>query len=208
MGTGPAPDAIWTRYDGRARIARFIVIPMTFVLPLLLVAIKLGKGAAMNTAAIVMTSFIGVIAALLVGLAAIALYDHCSRGLHRLQGLVVDGAGLWWRHAGKMTLVPWMYVSAVGVGTEEFSGMSTTTLEVFLHPAPLPADLTRHLVTGEPLRPGLPAERLRYPLPTAVDRVRVSGAVQRFAPGLWAGVQHRRGGVRTAVGLLGMGWRG
>lgn len=207
MGPGPALDAVWTRYDGRARLVRFILIPTSFVMGLLVVVIQPAKGSSVGTTGIVVISLIGAVALLLVGLAAVAASDHCSRGLHRLEGLVVDGAGLWWRHSGKMTLVPWMYVAGVGLGTERVRGVSITTLEVFPHPVPLPADLTRHMATGEPLRPGLPTGRLRYPLPRPEDRTRVPGAVQRFAPSLWAGVQQRRGGARTVVGLLGIGWR-
>lgn len=79
----------------------------------------------------------------------------------------------------------------------------TTTLEVFLHPAPLPPDLTRHMETGEPLRPGLPAERLHYPLPNVQDRLLLTDAVQRFAPQVWAGARRRRGGILTVARLLG-----
>jgi len=116
------------------------------------------------------------------------------RGLHRLQNIALDASGLWWRCGGTDTLIPWSCIAGVGVewvGTYG-DGRVHTTLEVFLRDAELPSDLRCYLMSG-PAQAGLPAERLRYPFArNSRDHIEVRHAVERFAPGTWAGIRRAK----------------
>ncbi|HEY1176896.1 MAG TPA: hypothetical protein VGF17_12120, partial [Phytomonospora sp.] len=130
------------------------------------------------------------------------------RRRHRLPGVAVDAAGIWWLREERLRLVPWDRIGGVGVGylrEPKASGPIRTrnnfALEVFLREPELPSPyLSDWAVTEEPPRPGLPAERLRYVLLAGGDRHELHRAVARFAPGLWIGEYERRW---TRLGMFG-----
>ncbi|ALG10596.1 hypothetical protein AOZ06_30165 [Kibdelosporangium phytohabitans] len=123
---------------------------------------------------------------------------------HRLPGVAVDAAGVWWYRERAATLVPWPDIAGVGVGylrapAAAVAGGSSLgrrrnfAFEVFLRVPGLPARsvLRTWAATEPPPVPSLPADRLRFVVITGGDRHDLQAAVQRHAPRLWVGEYER-----------------
>jgi hypothetical protein len=132
---------------------------------------------------------------------------------HRLPGVAIDATGVWWYRDRGATPVPWPDIAGVGVGylrapTAAVVGGSSLghrkdfALEVFLRAPDLPDGAALHAwsATEPPPIPALPADRLRFAIPTGSDRHDLRAAVARHAPRLWVGEYERQW---TRLGTLG-----
>jgi hypothetical protein len=132
---------------------------------------------------------------------------------HRLPGVAVDAAGIWWYRDRRATLVPWPEIAGVGVGYLQAPAAAVVggsspgqrknlALEVFLHTPDLPAgSALRTWSATEPApAPTLPADRLRFVMPAGADRRDLHAAVERYAPRLWVGEYAREW---TRLGMFG-----
>ncbi|MFC4857217.1 hypothetical protein [Actinophytocola glycyrrhizae] len=160
-----------------------------------------------------------VIGGIVTGLFAVGLF-FCllaavmfSARRHRMPGLAIDAAGVWWYRDRHATLVPWPAVAGVGVGHLRAPAVAAVggsslrqpknhALDVFLVTPDLPAgSVLRAWSATEPApAPTLPADRLRFVLPTGGDRRELQAAVARYAPKLWVGEYERKW---TRLGMFG-----
>ena len=129
---------------------------------------------------------------------------------HRLPGVTVDAAGIWWYRDRRVDLVAWPEVAGVGISYLQAPSAAVASgsslgqrknfaLEVFLR-GPVPPALHSWAVTEPPPVPALPAGRLRFVLPAGRDRHDLQAAVARHAPARWAGEYVREW---TPLGMLG-----
>ena len=121
---------------------------------------------------------------------------------HRLPGVAIDAAGVWWHRDRAATLVPWPDIAGVGVGYLQAPAAAVVggsslgqrknlALDVFLRTTDLPSALRTWSATESPPIPTLPADRLRFILPTGGDGHDLHAAVERHAPRLWVGEYER-----------------
>jgi hypothetical protein len=132
---------------------------------------------------------------------------------HRLPGVAIDAAGVWWYRDRGATLVPWPDIAGVGVGYLKAPAVAVVggsslgqpkdfALEVFLRTPDLPENsaLRTWSVTEPAPVPTLPADRLRFAVPAGSDRRDLHAAVARHAPRLWVGEYERQW---TRLGMFG-----
>lgn len=199
--TAPATDAVWCRYGDRRHLVFVLVGVLVFAG---LTALGYNAFASgdfdTGTEKVIGGTITGFFAACLLFCAYAAAVLPSRR--HRLPGVAVDAAGIWWHRERHTTLVPWAGIAGVGIGhvraptAAVVAGASpgqrkNHALEVFLRTQ----DLTEHLRTWfatEPApNPALPAGRLRFVLPAGSDRHDLHAAVVRHAPRLWVGEYER-----------------
>ncbi|GIG68460.1 hypothetical protein [Phytomonospora endophytica] len=203
----PAPDAVWSRHGGRRHLLVLLLGVLLFaVLTALLVnAFATGDFADGGEKVIGGVLTVGCSLTLVMFIVAAVVMP---RRRHRLPGVAIDAAGIWWLREERLRLVAWSQISAVGVGflrPPKVSGPIRTrdnwAIEVFLRvPEPPSPYLSDWVVAEQPPRPGLPAERLRYVMFSGRDRHELRQAVARHAPESWIGEYERRW---TRLGVFG-----
>jgi hypothetical protein len=132
---------------------------------------------------------------------------------HRLPGVAIDAAGIWWYRDRRATLMPWPGIAGVGVSYLQAPAAAVASgsspgqrknfaPEVFPYNPDLPegSALRTWSATEPPPAHALPADRLRFVLPTGSDRDGLHAAVGRYAPQLWVGEYEREW---TPLGMLG-----
>jgi hypothetical protein len=205
----PAPDAVWSRFgDKRHLVVVFIGVLVFGGLTALGVNAFGGFEGVEKVIGGIIT---GMFAAGLLFCALAAVLFPFRR--HRLPGVAVDAAGVWWYRERRATLVAWGEIAGVGVGYLQAPAAAVVggaspgqrknfALEVFLRAPDLPEGSTlRTWSVAEPApTPGLPDGRLRFVVPTGGDRHDLHAAVERHAPGLWVGEYEREW---TPLGTLG-----
>ncbi|MEV0646441.1 hypothetical protein AB0I28_14380 [Phytomonospora sp. NPDC050363] len=205
--SAPAPDAVWSRHGGRRHLLRLLLGAGLFAVFVALLVNAFVSGDFADGAEKVIGGILTAgcsITLVLFVVAAVML----PRRRHRLPGVAVDAAGIWWLREERLRLVPWSRIGGVGVGylIPPRAGGSIRmrknfALEVFLIGPGLPSPyLSDWAVAEDPPGPGMPAERLRYVLLSGGDRHELERAVARFAPGRWIGEYERRW---TRLGVLG-----
>ena len=207
----PAPDAVWSRYGGTRHLVFVLVGVLVFAgLTALGVNAFASGDFASGTEKAIGGTITGFFALCLLLCACAAAVLPARR--HRLPGVAVDAAGIWWCRDRRATLVPWPGIAGVGVGyltapaAAVAAGSSpgqrkNLTLDVFLRDPALPeGSVLRTWSATEPAPvPALPADRLRFVLPSGADRHGLQAAVARHAPRLWVGEYEREW---TPLGML------
>lgn len=201
--TAPASDAVWSRY-GDTRHLVFVLIGVLVFAALTALGYNAFAGGAFDD------GVEKVIGGIITGLFATGLLFCVLAAVmlpfrrHRLPGVAIDAAGVWWYRDRHATLVPWPDIAGVGVGylqapTAAVVGGSSPgqrknlALEVFLRRPDLPegSALRTWSATEPSPAPALPADRLRFVIPAGSDRHDLHAAVARYAPQLWVG-EHER----------------
>jgi hypothetical protein len=129
-------------------------------------------------------------------LIVVVLGTVAVKAVRARQGLAVDVDGVWWRADRTLVRLPWSDIAAARLATPpaRVRGVRTSTPRtpaVELWPPDLqtirryPA-LTDRVTGGEPVRPGLPAMRFAFRLPSVADGGPIAEAIARFAPEQWA----------------------
>ena len=214
--TAPARDAVWSRYGDKRHLAFVLVGVLVFA-----GLTALGCGAFANgdfedgTEKVIGGVVTGFFALCLLFCAYAAALFPARR--HRLPGVAVDAAGIWWYRDRRAVLVPWSAIAGVGAGYRRAPSAAVAAgsspgqrknyaLEVFLRTPDAPESLGAWSATEPPPTPALPAARLRFVLPTGSDRHDLHAAVVRNAPRLWVGEYEREwaplgtGGGNSASG--------
>jgi len=210
--TAPAPDAVWSRYGDKRHLAVVLVGVLVFA-----------ALTALGYNAFASGDFEGgvakVIGGIITGVFAIGLFFCVLAAAifpfrrHRLPGVAIDAAGIWWYRERRATLVAWSGIAGVGVGYLQAPAAAVVggsslgqrkdlTLEVFLRVPDLPegSALRTWSATEPPPTPALPADRLRFAIPSGGDRHDLHAAVTRYAPQLWVGEYRREW---TRLGMFG-----
>ena len=208
--TAPAPDAVWSRYGDRRHLVFVLLGVLVFgaLTALGYNAFASGdfEGGVEKAIGGTITGFFAA-CLLFCGYAAVVLPSR----RHRLPGVAVDAAGVWWYRDRHATLVPWSGIAGVGVSylkapaAAVAAGSSpgqrkNVALEVFLNTPDLPEELATWSATEPPPTPALPAGRLRFVTPAGSDKHDLHAAVERYAPQLWVGEYEREW---TRLGMLG-----
>ena len=207
--TAPAADAVWSRYGDKRHLVFVLVGVLVFAGLTALGYNGFANGSFDTGVAQVIGGIITGFFALGLVLCVVAAALFPSRR-HRLPGVAIDAAGIWWHRDRQVTLVPWPAIAGVGIGylkaptAAVASGASlgqhkNQALDVFLRTQPMPAPLHTWSATEPPPVPSLPADRLRFTLPTAGDRHAIAAAVAARAPALWLGEYERQW---TPLGML------
>lgn len=183
----PAPDAVWSRYGDRRHVLFVLVGVLVFCALTALGYNAFGNldGAAKVIGGII-TGFFAVMLCFCV-VAAVALPFR----RHRLPGVAIDAAGIWWYRDRRVSLVPWSDIASVGVGH-----LRAPSAAVAAGAAP---GQRKNLALDVFLR-ARPADRLRFAIPTASDGHDLHAAVTRHAPQLWVGEYEREW---TRLGMFG-----
>ena len=209
--TAPAPDAVWSRYGDKRHLVFVLVGVLVFAGLTALGWHALASGELTGgTAKAIGGTVTGFFALCLLFCAYAAVTFPARR--HRLPGVAVDAAGVWWYRDRRATLVPWPGIAGVGVGHLKAPGAAVAAasssgqprnpaLDVFLRDPNLPGGsvLRTWSATEPPPAPALPADRLRFVLPTGADKHDLQAAVARHAPRLWIGEYER---AWTPLGML------
>jgi len=210
LPTAPGPDAVWSRYGDRRHLVFVLVGVLVFAGLTALGVNAFVSGDFEDTATKVIGGIItGLFAVGLLFCALAAVVFPARR--HRLPGVAVDAAGVWWYRDRHVTLVPWPGIAGVGVGylqapAAAVAGGSSLgqrkdfAFDVFLRDPELPEALRTWSATEPPPAPALPADRLRFVLPTGRDRHDLHAAVACHAPALWVGEYRREW---TPLGMFG-----
>lgn len=205
----PASDAVLVRYGDRRHLAFVLAGVLVFGVLTALGVNAFATGDFDSAAGTVIGGAVtGFFALGLVFCVLAAVLFPVRR--HRLPGVAVDGAGIWWCHDGRTDLVAWPDIAGVGVSylrapaAAVAAGTSpgqrkNPALEVFPRGPALPA-LRSWSVTEPPPVPALPADRLRFVLPAGRDRHDLQAAITRHAPALWVGEYVREW---TRLGMFG-----
>jgi hypothetical protein len=203
----PAPDAAQVRYGDKRHLV-FVLAGVLVFGGLTALGVNGFAGFESTTEKVIGGIITGFFALGLVFCAFAAVMLPFRR--HRLPGVAVDAAGIWWHRDRRFDLVAWPEVAGVGVSYLQAPGAAVAAgaslgqrknhaLEVFLRGPALPA-LRTWAVTEPPPVPALPADRLRFVLPAGGDRHALQAAVARHAPALWAGEYVREW---SPLGMLG-----
>ncbi|HEX4704550.1 MAG TPA: hypothetical protein VH352_20655 [Pseudonocardiaceae bacterium] len=194
---GPAPDAVVVEL-GRPTRAALGCFGLTtlFLAAVALAALSYavfrepGPRTAPPSLRVVAAVLGGIFLLIVLGLGTIAVKAVRSR-----QGMAVDADAVWWRADRTLVRLPWSDIAAVRLVTPiKIRGQRTSTPRtpaVELCPVDeqtvrrYPA-LADRVTGGEPARPGLPALRFAFRLPSVEDGPRMAEALARFAPVQWA----------------------
>lgn len=209
--TAPSADAVWSRYGDKRHLVFVLAGVLVFAgLTALGVNAFVSGDFEDGVEKAIGGTITGFFALGLVFCALAAVLFPSRR--HRLPGVAIDAAGIWWYRDRLATLVPWSGIAGVGVGHLQAPSAAVAAgsspgqrknaaLEVFLRAPELPEDsVLRTWSATEPApSPALPADRLRFVLPSSVDGPGLHGAVTRYAPGLWIGEYVREW---TPLGML------
>lgn len=210
--TAPAQDAVWSRYGDHRQLV-FVLIGVLVFGALTALGYNAVAGGDLDggVATVIGGTITGFFALGLLFCVLAAAVFPARR--HRLPGVAVDAAGIWWYRDRHATLVPWPDIAGVGIGhlrapsVAQVAGSSlgnrkNPALEVFLRTPHLPeGSVLRTWAAAEPApNPALPADRLRFVLPTGSDGHGLRTAVERHAPRLWVGEYERKW---TRLGVLG-----
>lgn len=175
---GQYPSGIDIEFKG----AQTVGIIILFAFGGLAVAGGIGAVASGDTGGIV----VGIIIAL-IGLGVLAAAFVGLSKAKTSNGLVVDGRGIHLRHGAELKTFPWQEIAATAISYKiaprvkitDVKMKQSTALEIYpVDPnyAQRNADFARQLRRGEPLRPGLPAERFLIILPPFNN---ISGRVEQ-----------------------------
>lgn len=202
-----APDAVQVRYGDRRHLVFVLVGVLVFggLTALGVTAFPGFDGVAGKVIGGVVTGFFALGLVFCVVAAVLLPFRR-----HRLPGVAVDAAGVWWFRDRRVDLVAWPDVAGVGVSYLQAPGVAVAAgsspgqrknhaLEVFLRDPAGPA-LQAWSVTEPSPVPALPADRLRFVLPAGRDRHDLQAAVTRHAPALWVGEYVREW---TPLGMFG-----
>lgn len=194
---GPAPDAVVVEL-GRPTRAALGCFGLTtlFLAAVALAALSYavfrepGPRTAPPSLRVVAAVLGGIFLLIVLGLGTIAVKAVRSR-----QGMAVDADAVWWRADRTLVRLPWSDIAAARLVTPtRIRGQRTSTPRtpaVELCPVDeqtvrrYPA-LADRVTGGEPARPGLPALRFAFRLPSVEDGPRMAEALARFAPVQWA----------------------
>lgn len=206
VANGPAPDAtvIDIGRENRGPILRGAVAGWFFGLSavsyvLFPNAVAVG-GHASTTERVIAT---------LIALLILGITQHFTRlapkALRRLFGLAFDAQGLWFRDGDNLSMIPWPNIGAAGItGTGRWAVSGVSSLITFLELVPA----SKRIAAGYPQlkdwsrpgrapRPNLPPIRFRFPLPTNRAIRLAVGAIEQYAPQLFADPVPTRGRRRN-----------
>lgn len=210
--TAPAPGAAWSRYGDKRHLVIVLIGVLVFgILTALGYNAFAGGDFEDGVEKVIGGIVTGFFAVGLLFCVLAAVVFPARR--HRLPGVAIDAAGIWWYRDRRAALVRWPEIAGVGVGylrapaAAAVGGSSLRhpknhALEVFLNTPDLPEDsaLRTWSATEPPPTAGLPADRLRFVFPTGRDRHDLHAAVARHAPELWVGEYEREW---TRLGMFG-----
>jgi hypothetical protein len=201
--TAPAPDAVWSRYGDKRHLVFVFIGVLMFAALTALGYNAFASGDFEDGVA-------KVIGGIITGLFAVGLFFCVLAAVmfpfrrHRLPGVAIDGAGVWWYRDRRATLVPWPDIAGVGVGYlqapaaavvggSSLGQRKNVALEVFLRTPDLSeGSALRTWSATEPApAPTLPADRLRFVILTQGDGHDLHATVERYAPELWVGEYER-----------------